>query len=67
LKWFDYYAPENEVVPGSKILKGIKSVLTMSKYKGESVLPENDPVDVTDGQVVKLGQKATPDQVREGW
>lgn len=67
LKWFDYYAPENEAMPGSKILKGIKSVLALSKDKGEQVLPENDPVDVSGGQVVKLGKKVTPDQVREGW
>jgi len=67
LKWFDYYAPENEAVPGSKILKGVKSVLAMGKDKGEKALPENEPIDVSVGQVVKLGGKVTPDQVREGW
>ena len=67
LKWFDYYAPDSEAVPGSKILRGIKSVLTLSKDKEQTVLPENEPVDVHDDQVVKLGSKATPDQVREGW
>ncbi len=54
-------------MPGSKILKGTKSVLTMSKDKGETALSENEPVGVHDGQVVKLGKKITSDQVREVW
>lgn len=64
LPWFDYYAPDNEVIGGSDTLRGLKSVADMSKEKKEKILPENETVSVPDSQKVKLGN---PDQVREGW
>lgn len=64
LPWFDYYAPGNEAVSGSKSLQTLKSVSWMSTELGETVLPENETTAVAGTQLVKLGN---PDQVREGW
>ena len=64
LPWFEYYAPGNEAVQGSKILQGLKSVAGMSKELKETVLPENETAVVSDEQTLKLG---VPDQVPEGW
>jgi hypothetical protein len=66
LPWFDYYEDDVTAVEGGDKLKGLKSVLKMSKEKGETVLPENEGVDVKGGQVIKLGKKVSKDQVREG-
>jgi len=62
--WFDYYGGDAKALGGSSILKGLKSVFQMGQEKGESPLPENEPV--TPGPVVQVGPKVTADQVREG-
>ena len=62
LPWFDFYG-KGEAIEGSSKLNKIKSVLTMSKTKGETVLPENEsssPQKV----IVYHGNKETV--VREG-
>lgn len=54
LPWFDYYAPGNEAIGGSKILQKLKSVVGMSADLGETVLPENETTIVADTQLLKL-------------
>ena len=63
LPWFDYYG-EGTAVAGSPILAGLESVAQLGKKKGETPLPENEPVH---GEtIVKLRAGLAKDQVREG-
>jgi hypothetical protein len=43
LPWFEYYA-DQPALPGSKTLAGLDSVAAKGVKKGETPLPENDPV-----------------------
>ena len=52
LPWFDYYGGDREVISGSESLAGLKTVAETGLDKGESPLPENDPLDVS--RVVRL-------------
>jgi hypothetical protein len=63
LPWFEYYG-EGPAVEGSAILHGVKSVFQLAQKKGETPLPENDPV--TSEKVVTLRKGLAKDQVREG-
>lgn len=60
LPWFDYY-DDALALKGSDTLARLKSVLEMGRQKGETPLPENDPV--TRERVVNLRKRRT---VREG-
>ena len=63
LPWFDYYG-EGTAVAGSPILAGLDSVAELGQKKGETPLPENEPVH---GEtIVKLRAGLRKDQVREG-
>jgi hypothetical protein len=64
LPWFDYYNDTGTAVEGSKILKKLKSVVSMGKQKGDNPLPENESV--TPENIVNLRSHLTEDQVREG-
>ena len=64
LPWFDYYHDASEPVPGSAILKGLKTVGTIGQEKGDVPLPENEPV--TPEHLIKLRKNLRRDQVREG-
>jgi hypothetical protein len=63
LPWFETYAPENEILPGSPTLQNLKSVLEMGQQKGEASLPENESV--TPEKIVELRKKLGKDQVME--
>jgi hypothetical protein len=63
LPWFDYYG-EGTAVEGSSILGGLKSVLQVGNEKGQTPLPENEPV--SDEKVVVLRGRRSGNQVREG-
>ena len=52
LPWFDYYDGDRKAISGSESLAGLKSVARTGVEKGESPLPENDPLDVA--EVVRL-------------
>ncbi len=63
LPWFDYYGG-GTALAGSPILAGLESVAELGKKKGETPLPENEPVH---GEtIVKLRAGLAKDQVREG-
>ncbi len=64
LPWFDYYDDSNTAIKGSKILKGLKSVATLGKDKGDVPLPENESVDPDN--IIELRKDLQPGQVREG-
>lgn len=63
LPWFDFYG-EGTAVAGSAILRGLKSVMQLGSKKGETPLPENQPV--SGEKVIPLGRKRSGAQVREG-
>jgi hypothetical protein len=63
LPWFDLYSDPATALPGSKVLKGLKSVLQLGKKKRAVPLPENESV--SKEVVVRLRGKLTADQVRE--
>ena len=63
LPWFETYAPENEILPGSPALARLKSVVEMGKEKGDVPLPENESV--TPERIIELRKKLGRDQVRE--
>jgi hypothetical protein len=63
LPWFEYYG-EGPAVDGSLILRGIKSVFQVGRQRGETPLPENEPV--TSEKVVTLRKGLGKNQVREG-
>ncbi len=62
LPWFDYYGGDAKAVEGAEKLGDLKSVAGMGKEKGESALPENDPVDVQ--HIITLRQQGSA-EVRE--
>ena len=64
LPWFDYYDDGAKAVTGSKLLKGLKSVVQLGKEKGDVPLPENEstPAD----KIVEIRKGLKPGQVREG-
>ena len=64
LPWFNYYDDLATAVSGSKILKGLKSIVTLGKEKGDVPLPENESVDPDN--VIQLRKGLQPGQVREG-
>jgi hypothetical protein len=64
LPWFHYYNESATAVPGSSILKKLKSVFTLGKEKGDVPLPENEPVETN--VIVKLRSGLKKDEVREG-
>ena len=62
LPWFDYYGGDAEAVEGAEKFTKLVSVAAMGKQKGETPLPENEPVDVE--RIIALRRKGS-DQVRE--
>jgi hypothetical protein len=64
LPWFEYYDDSASAVDGSKILKGLLSVIQMGQKKGDVPLPENQSVDPERIVEIRLGLKEG--QVREG-
>ena len=63
LPWFDYYGG-GTALAGSPILAGLESVAELGKKKGETPLPENEPIH---GEtIVKLRAGLAKHQVREG-
>jgi hypothetical protein len=68
LPWFEYYADGaralQQSLDGTKLTKGLKSVLELGFQKGFSILPENESVEFKSDQVVKLG--GSKDEVRDG-
>ncbi len=64
LPWFDYYGGDLKALKGGEGLKGIKSVLEIGKKKGETPLPENEPVDPD--IVIQLRKGLGRDEVRDG-
>jgi len=64
MPWFNYYGADKKALSGAPVFQGVKSVVQMGKKKGEHPLPENESVEP--GNVIQLGKKLTPDQVREG-
>jgi len=62
LPWYEYYDEGQTSVPGSESLAGLDSVAAKGIKKGETPLPENDPV--TPAKVIQLGKKKKP--VRDG-
>jgi len=64
LPWFDAYAEDAKALPGSKVLRGLKSVVQLGKKKGDVPLPENESV--SGETVVDLRKGLRKHQVREG-
>ncbi len=62
LPWFDLYQ-DGPAVEGSEALRGLKTVKDLSAEKGESILPENEPVPTV--SIVELGKQGRS-IVREG-
>jgi len=62
--WFDYYAADLKGVAGAGILQRLKSVVEMGKAKGETLIPENDPIAAD--RVVQLRRGLKRSEVREG-
>ncbi len=63
LPWFDYY-DETPAVEGSAILRGLKSVFQLGQKKGETPIPENEPVQPE--RIVVIKKRRSSDEVREG-
>lgn len=63
LPWFDFYDDSAVAVDGSKTLKNLKSVATLSQEKGDAPLPENDSVQPE--RVIELRRGLHKNQVRE--
>lgn len=64
LPWFEYYSDGSKSLGGSKVLKGLKSIMQKAKEKNDNPLPENDSVEPQ--QINKIHGKRKKDQVREG-
>jgi hypothetical protein len=63
LPWFDWYDDKNQVLQGSGVLGGMKSVVEMGKKKGDVPVPDNQSVGPD--HIVKLRHGLKPGQVRE--
>lgn len=63
LPWFDFYRDDVAVLEGSKTLAGVKSVVQISKEKGDKAVTGNDSV--KSKKMVHCGPKKRPGQVRE--
>jgi hypothetical protein len=61
LPWFEYYNDHSPSIPGSLILKNLKSVIQKAREKGENPLPENQTV--TPGNIKQILHR---NRVREG-
>ena len=48
LPWFNYYDGDRKALSEAESLAGLKSVADTGVEKGESSLPENDPLDVSE-------------------
>ena len=62
LPWFDYYG-DGPALAGGDALKRLRSVIEMSKQKGEPALPENEGF--SGERVVRIGRRGRA-QVRDG-
>jgi hypothetical protein len=62
LPWFEYYDADARALEGAQALRRLKSVTAKGQEKGETPLPENDPVEVD--CLIPL-KKRTSHQVRE--
>lgn len=65
LPWFEFYG-DGETVSASSVLQKVKSVVGLAKEKGDVPLPENESVEIPEGEIVHLRRNLRPDQVREG-
>jgi hypothetical protein len=63
LPWFDYYG-EGAALEGGEALTRLRSVIQMSKQKGEPAVPENDGF--SGERVVRIGPRRGRPQVRDG-
>ena len=63
LPWFEFYRDDLAVLEGSKKLAGVKSVVKISKEKGDKAVTGNDKVKT--GTPVNCGPKKRPNRVRE--
>ncbi|MBK7350564.1 MAG: hypothetical protein IPI92_11930 [Gemmatimonadetes bacterium] len=52
LPWFEYYDEARQAVPGSELLRRLRSVLELGAARGSAPLPENDAA--PPGRVVRL-------------
>ena len=64
LPWFDYYDDGASALPGSGLLKHLKSVVQIGKEKGDVPLPENESTPAN--KVIRYRKGLRPGQVREG-
>jgi hypothetical protein len=64
LPWFECYDADRTALGGAERLKGLRSVASMGRDKGEVPLPENQGVEP--GHVVRLRAGLGVDEVREG-
>ena len=63
LPWFDFYRDDAPALEGSKILAWVKTVVTISKEKGNQTVIGNDSVKT--GTPINCGPKQRPTQVKE--
>lgn len=63
LPWYDFYRDDVAVLEGSKILAGVKSVVQISKEKGDMAVFGNDSVESE--KLVHCGPKKRTQEVRE--
>ena len=63
LPWFDFYRDDVAVLEGSKALAGVKSVVQLSKEKGDMAVTGNGSVESK--KLLHCGPKQRPEQVRE--
>ena len=64
MPWFNYYGADKKALSGAPVFQGVKSVVQKGEKKGEKPLPENESVEP--GEIIQLGKKLAPNQVREG-
>ncbi len=64
LPWFEYYGADQRALEGATRFKDLKSVVEIGAEKGETPIPENEPV--TPRRVIELREKLGRNQVREG-
>ena len=64
LPWFEYYADDEKVRPGSPTLEQLKSVAKLAAEKQDAPVWDNESLSPTN--VVELRDGLQKDQVREG-